>query len=217
MDRTTRTGVVTLGGRIKKLPPFCIYRYNTHMTREEALVLMQSWTPNLNLQRHMLAVEAQMKALAHYFGEDEQKWGLVGLLHDADYEMFKDNPKMHPSKIAKELEERGTDPTIIQAIKAHAWGWREDCPKPITKMDWAIYTCDELSGFIIACALVKPEKKLSTVTVETVLKKWPDKAFAKGVVRENIELCEKELGVKLVDYIQICLDALQKIAPNLGL
>lgn len=187
------------------------------MNRDEALTLMKSWTPNINLQRHMLAVEAQMRAIARHFGENENTWGLVGLLHDADYEMFKDDPKRHPMKIAKELEEKGVDPQMIQAIKAHAWGWREDCPKPISKMDWAIYTCDELSGFIIACALVKPEKKLSSVSLETVLKKWPDKAFAKGVTRENTELCEKELGIKLADYIQICLDALQQIAPDLGL
>lgn len=187
------------------------------MTRTEAYELMKSWTPNVNLQRHCFAVEAQMRALARHFGEDEELWGLVGLLHDADYEMFKDNPTKHPSKIFDELEKQKVDSRVAEAIKAHAWGFSEIFKKPENKLEWAIYTCDELSGFIIACALVKPEKKLSSVTVETVLKKWPDRGFARGVIRENVEKCEAELGIKLADYIQICLEALQKIAPDLGL
>lgn len=165
----------------------------------------------------MLAVEAQMKALATHFGEDEELWGIVGLLHDADYEMFKDDPKKHPSRIFEELERRSVDPKIIAGVKAHAWGWREDIPQPQNQLEWAIFTCDELSGFIIACALVKPDKKLSSVTVESVLNKWKDKAFARGVIRENIEMCEEKLGIKLPDYVGICLKALQGIAPSLGL
>lgn len=99
----------------------------------------------------------------------------------------------------------------------HAWGFNGMNEEPITKLDWAIYTCDELSGFIIACALVRPEKKLSAVTVEAVQKKWKEKSFAKGVHREQIELCEEKLGIKLPDYIELCIKSLQGISKELGL
>jgi len=187
------------------------------MTREEALFLVTSWTKNKNLVKHMLAVEAEMRALARYFGEDENLWGLTGLLHDADYEMFADNPAKHPSKIFPELEKRGVDLKISQAIRSHAWGWQKEAPEPTTKLDWALYTCDDLSGFIIACALVRPDKKLKSLTVESLLKKWPTKSFAAGVHREHVELCESKLGIKLEDYLSICLEAIQGISDDLGL
>lgn len=187
------------------------------MTREEAFSLVNDWTKNQNLVKHMLAVEAQMRSLAKHFGEDEDLWGLAGLLHDADYEMFKDDPKQHPSKIFDELEKRNVDPRITQAIKAHAWGWREHLPEPASSMDWALYTCDDLSGYIIACALVRPDKKLSSLNVESLMKKWSSKGFAAGVKREHVEKCQDKLGIKLEDYTQICLDALKGIADQLGL
>lgn len=165
----------------------------------------------------MLAVEAIMRALARHFGEDEEVWGVVGLLHDADYEMFKDDPKKHPSKIFEELEKRNTDPRIIQAVRAHAWGWREDLPEPQTRMEWALYTCDELSGFIIAVTLVRPDKKLASLTVDSILKKFPQKAFAAGVHREQVELCQEKLGIPLKDYIGIAFEAMQGIHQELGL
>ncbi len=186
------------------------------MNREDALQLVHDWTKNPNLIKHMLAVEAQMRALARHFGEDEDLWGLAGLLHDADYEMFKDDPKKHPSKIFDELEARNADPRVTQAIKAHAWGWKNDCPKPSSKMDWALYTCDDLSGFVIACALVRPEK-LASLTVDNLLKKWPEKSFAAGAKREPALMTEKELGIPLKEYMSICLSALQRISNELGL
>lgn len=184
------------------------------MTRDEALKLVNSWTENKNLVKHMLAVEAQMRALAKHFDENEEEWGLLGLVHDADYEKW---PTEHPRKTIEELEKRNEPGWLVNGVRAHAWGFNGMDREPQTKMEWAIYTCDELSGFIIACALVRPDKKLSSVTSETILKKWKEKSFAKGVHREQIELCEKKLGIKVEDYISVCLKALQGISSELGL
>ncbi len=187
------------------------------MTRKEALQLVTDWTKNQNLVKHMLCVEAEMRALAKHFGEDEELWGLVGLLHDADYEMFKNDPKTHPSKIFEELESRNVDTRIIAAIKAHAWGHSHISKEPENNLEWSIYAADELSGFIVACALVTPNKKLLEVTIEKMKKKWSQKSFAAGVIRANSEVCEEKLGIKMDDFMQICLTAIQSIAPELGL
>lgn len=187
------------------------------MTRDDALSLVTSWTKNPNLVKHMLAVEAIMRHLAKHFSQDEDLWGLAGLLHDADYEMFKDEPIKHPSKIFAELESRHTDPRIIQAIRAHAWGWQPDAPQPASKMDWSLFASDELSGLIIAVALVQPDKKLSSVSLESIKKKWTDKTFAKGVNRAHAEMAPANLGLSLDDFISLNLSALQSIAPQLGL
>ena len=186
------------------------------MNREEAYKLVTDWTKNPNLIKHMLAVEAIMRALAKHFSEDEELWGVAGLLHDADYEMFKDEPKKHPSKIFEELEKRNVDPRIINSIKSHAWGWKEDLPEPSNTMEWSLYCCDELSGFIIACALVRPDKKLESVTVESIQKKWPQKSFAAGVKREHVEMSEAKLGILLPEFMQIALTALQEIHTAFG-
>ena len=106
---------------------------------------------------------------------------------------------------------------MVSAIKAHAWGYRDELPEPVTKMEWSLYICDELTGLIVACALVRPDKKLASVTVESILKKWNQKSFATGVDRSHIELCDEKLGIKLPDFIQIALSAMQAIAIDLGL
>ncbi len=166
----------------------------------------------------MLAVEAIMRVLARHFEEDEEVWGMAGLLHDADYEMFKDiDPKKHPSRVFEELEKRQADPRIIQAIRAHAWGWRDDLPQPQTKMEWSLYCCDDLSGFIIACALVRPDRKLASLTVESIRKKWPQKSFAAGVKREQVELCQEKLAIPLSEFTELTLAAMQSIHEGLGL
>ena len=165
----------------------------------------------------MLAVEAQMRALAKHFKEDQDLWGIAGLLHDADYEMFAKEPEKHPSQIFTELEKLNATEELTQAIKAHAWGWQKDAPEPVSKMDWSLYCSDDLSGLIIACALVKPDKQLSGVTVDSVLKKWNQKSFAAGAHREPAEMSEEKLGIKLPDFISICLKSLQEIAGGLGL
>lgn len=188
------------------------------MTREETYALVTEWTKNKNLIKHMLAVEAIMRSLARHFNEDEEVWGLAGLLHDADYELFKDtDPKKHPSKIFDELEKQQADQRIIDAIKAHAWGWRDDLPEPKTKMEWSLYCCDDLSGFIIACALIRPERTIASLSVESIVKKWPQKSFAAGVKREHAELCQEKLGIPLPEFMQIALSALQGIHADLGL
>lgn len=187
------------------------------MTRDGALQLVNDWTKSPNLVKHMLCVEAEMRALAKYFGEDQELWGLAGLLHDADYEMYKDNPKNHPSKIFEELEKRNVDARVVAAIRAHAWGWNENSKEPENKMEWSIFCADELSGFIVACALVTPEKKLASVTVEKMKKKWKEKSFAAGVKKQDAEMCEEKLGIKLDDFMQLCLTAIQRIAADLGL
>ncbi len=184
------------------------------ISRESALELVNSWVQNKNLVKHMLCVEAVMRALAKHFGEDGDIWGIAGLIHDADYEKY---PDEHPKVLIKELERRKESSELIQVIKSHAWGYREEFPKPKTKFEWSLYTCDELTGLIVACALVRPDKKLSSVDVAAVQRKWNQKAFAAGVDRSQIEMCEKELGIKLPDFIQIALTAMQGISFELEL
>jgi len=175
------------------------------MTKEDALALVKSWIKNKNLVKHHLAAGAVMRALAGYFGEDVGKWELVGLLHDADYEKTKDAPERHALMLAEELERIGEDEDIIYAIKAHN--------KEHTKVE----PNDELTGLIVATALVMPDKKLSTVKVSSILKKMKDKSFAAGAERARILACEEKLGIPLADFIKICLKAMQGISKDLGL
>lgn len=184
------------------------------ISREESLSLVTSWTSNKNLVKHMLAVESAMNGLAKHFKENEELWGIVGLLHDADYEKY---PDEHPGKIIEELEKRNEPIEIINAIKAHAWKYNGQDREPQNNLEWSIYCCDELTGLIIAVTLIRPEKMLSSVTVDNVLSKWQKKDFAKGVERENIELCEEKLGIKLPDFIEIVLNSMQRISNELGL
>lgn len=184
------------------------------ISREEALNLVISLTENKNLVKHMLAVEAAMGGLADHFKEDKNLWKIVGLIHDADYEKY---PDKHPLALIEELEKRKEDEVIVNAVKTHAWNYRDGLPEPSTKLEWSLYCCDELTGLIVAVALVRPEKKLSIVTVENVLKKWPEKSFAKGVSREQIELCTEKLGIPLNQFIEIVLKSMQVIATDLGL
>jgi predicted hydrolase (HD superfamily) len=185
------------------------------MNRQQTLDYVNKRTTNKNLVKHMLAVEAQMRGLAKHFDQDKELWGLTGLVHDADYEEMQTK---HPSQeFFTELESMGYDTKIIQAVKAHGWKFQPGLPEPKTKMEWSLYCGDELSGLIIACALVRPSKKLAEVTLESIKKKWPQKAFAAGVNREQTELCEEKLGVKLDDFIDICLKSLQSISGDLGL
>ena len=188
------------------------------MTRSRALKILHQHLKNQNLRRHCYAVEAAMRALACYFGENEEVWGVAGLVHDADYELTKDNAqKEHAKKVLAWLKEEGEEGEIYNAVARHAWRFVDGAPKPKTKMDWALYTCDELTGLIVAVALVKPDKKLSSVTVDSVLKKWKSPSFAAGVDRKQIELCEAKLGIPLEKFVQIVLVGMQDIANSLGL
>lgn len=183
-------------------------------SRTDAIKLVSDWTKNENLVKHMLGVEAEMRALARYFQEDEEKWGIAGLLHDADYES---HPEIHPWHLIPHLKSLGLDVEITDTIDAHGWGYTKESKEPKTRMEWSLYICDELAGLITAATLVRPERKIANLTVESVLKKFPDKAFAKGVHREHIELCEEKLGIKLPEFVAICLSGMQSIADPLGL
>jgi uncharacterized protein len=187
------------------------------MTRNDAYELVNIWTKNRNLVKHMLAAEAIMCALSRYFHEDEEVYRIVGLLHDMDYEKMKDTPEKHPFTAVSELERLKVNPIIIRGVLVHAWGWRTEIPEPKSNMEWSIYCCDELSGLITACALVRPDKKLESVTVESIMKKFTQKSFAAGAKRENIIYCESKLGIKLADFINISLKAMQDIHQDLGL
>lgn len=188
------------------------------MNRQEAYNLINEYTENKNLVKHMLSVEAEMRGLANHFNKDEDLWGLAGLLHDLDYEMStKDDSIVHPLRGVEILEERGVDNKIISAVRAHAWGHVDGCPEPQNNMEWALYTCDELSGLIIAVALVRPDKELSSVSVDSVMKKWDSNSFASGVDRGQSEYCEDKLGIELEEFVSINLKALQGISEELGL
>lgn len=184
------------------------------ISREEAFKLVTSLTENKNLVKHMLSVEAAMGGLAKHFNEDENLWKITGLLHDADYEKY---PEEHPQVLISELEKRNEDKRIINAVKAHAWGYRDNMPMPTDNFEWSLYCSDELTGLIIAVTLIRPERKISLVTVDNILSKWEKKDFAKGVNRDQIGLCEEKLGIKLNDFVEIVLKSMQNISNDLEL
>ena len=187
------------------------------ITREQALEILHQHMQNQNLRRHCYAVEAVMRSLAKYFHEDEDIWRIAGLLHYADYEMTKNDPSKHVVTVVEWLKEAGLEERIINAIYAHGWQYVEGCPQPKDNMEWSLYCCDELTGLIVAVALVRPDKKLSSVSVESVMKKWRNIAFAAGASREQIVMCEEKLGIKLDEFIKIALLAMQGISSELGL
>lgn len=157
-----------------------------------------------------------MRALARHFKADEEKWGIVGLLHDGDYESTKEDIGNHAKLMASWVRQLGeTDEELLTGIESHGWFHVGKLPK--NRMQWALYCCDELTGYIIAVTLVRPEKKLSLVTVENLIKKWPEKNFAAGVKREQVEECEARLEIPLKEFMEISLRAMQVIAPDLGL
>jgi putative nucleotidyltransferase with HDIG domain len=181
------------------------------MDRDQALELLREYTKNENLVKHGLAVEAAMRAYARRFGEDEELWGITGLLHDFDYEKY---PEEHPLKGAKVLEELGYPEEVVHAIKAHA---NFTGVKREGLLDKALFAVDELTGLIVATALVQPNKSLGEVKVKSVRKKMKDKSFARGVNREDIVKGAEELGVELDEHIGVVLEAMQGIAAELGL
>ncbi len=183
------------------------------MTREEALLLIKSKIKNENLVKHLLATEAIMQALAKKFGENEEKWALAGLLHDIDWEETKDDFEKHGIIAAKILKEKGLSEEICNAVKAH--NHKLNLPRE-TKLEKALYAVDPITGLIVACALVQPDKKLASVSTESVLKKFKEKSFAAGADREAIKSIE-ELDISLEDFIKLSLKAMQSISKDLGL
>lgn len=183
------------------------------MNRAEALTLLNEHTKNVSLLKHMLAVEAAMRAYARKLGHDEEKWGIVGLLHDFDYERWPDPPD-HPLKGAEILRQHGYPDDVIYAIKSHA-DYIKDCPR-VHLMDKALYACDELCGLITAAALVRPAG-ITDLTAASVKKKMKSKGFARTVNRDDIEHGAADLGVDLTEHMQFCIDAMKPLAQELEL
>jgi len=188
------------------------------MTRDEALALMHEHTASDALRKHMYAVELGMRAYARKYGEDEEAWGVVGLLHDFDYERFPNDAhsptEEHPSWGVRLLRERGLDDASCQAILGHAS--YTGVPRE-TRMAQALFAVDELCGFLVACALVRPSRSLGDLEVKSVRKKLKDKAFARGVSREDIAAGAEELGVPLDEHVAFLIEALRPDESRLGL
>jgi putative nucleotidyltransferase with HDIG domain len=187
-------------------------------SREEAWALVTEYTENQNLVRHMLAVEAAMRAYARKYGEDEDLWGLVGLVHDFDYERHPDlSVEGHPVVGARILKERGWPDHIIRAVLAHAGEYTG--VQPESRMEKALVAVDELTGFLVAVALVRPTKDIRDITkISSVRKKWKDRAFAAAVNRAEIEAACQALGVDLwSEHVPLVLEAMKDIAGELGL
>jgi len=182
-------------------------------TRDEAWELVISLTNSDQLRRHMRAVEAAMRAYARRFGEDEERWGVLGLIHDWDYESGP-TAELHPMRGIAMLRERGWPEDILDDIASHANYLDVQRDSNIRK---ALNAVDEMSGFIIACALVKPDKSLGAVEPSTVRKKMKDKAFARGVHREELVTGAEALGIPFDEHVEIVRDALKPIAQELGL
>jgi len=185
--------------------------------REKALELLKKYIKTENTAKHMLATEAIMKALAKRFEPEKEKiWAMAGLLHDLDYEIAEE--KEHCLKVIDIFKEENVDVSeeILYAIQAHGFNLHPEF-EPKSKMDWSLFIGDSLTGLIVATALVRPDRKLSSVKVKSVMKKFKVKSFAAGTRREDIKLCEEKLGIPLREFIEISLKAMQETAKELGL
>ena len=183
------------------------------MHRDVAWSILTEFTKGDGLRKHARAVEASMRAYAARFGEDPERWGIAGMLHDFDYEMHPRAPH-HPMKGAEILTARGVPPDLVYAILAHAD--YSGMPR-VSRLDRALYACDELTGFVHACALVRPGKVVTGLEPASVRKKLKDKAFARTVNRDDVYRGATELGVELDAHIAFVVDALAGVAPEIGL
>jgi putative nucleotidyltransferase with HDIG domain len=183
------------------------------MNREQALAIVNEFIENQNLVRHMLAVEAAMRFYAQKYGEDEELWGITGLLHDFDWEI---HPTLdeHPQAGEPLLRERGVPEVIIRAIQSHAD--HTGVPRE-SQMEKALFACDEITGLIVAVALVRPSRSLMDLKVKSVKKKWKDKSFAAGANRDEIAQGAEEFGIELWEHVANVIEAMRRIAPELGL
>jgi len=187
------------------------------LTRDEAITLLHSHMQNTNLRRHCYAVGFAMRALAEKLGGDADTWEVLGILHDADWEETKDDLTMHTKKTLEYLKEKGiTDGPIVHALMSHNRKHTE-LAELDGLMEWALETVDELTGFIVAVALVRPDKKLATVGVDSVMKKWKAPEFARAVDRTQIAQCGEKLGIPLNDFVALTLSSMQEHASALGL
>jgi predicted hydrolase (HD superfamily) len=183
-------------------------------TRSQALELLHEYNSNASLIRHALAVEAVMLHFADLLGEaDRQKWGVIGLVHDLDYEMY---PESHCRKVREILTERAWPEDYIRGVESHGWGRCSDV-EPVERMEKVLYAIDELTGLISAAAIVRPGKSVLDLPVKSVKKKWKDRAFAAGVSREIIEQGAKSLGMDLDVVIAETITGMQAVAEEIGL
>ncbi|MGB4130584.1 MAG: HD domain-containing protein [Tepidanaerobacteraceae bacterium] len=186
----------------------------TYPTRAEAFELLKKYNSNESLIRHALAVEAVMRHFAELFGEpDVEKWAIIGLVHDLDYEMY---PDQHCQKVREILTDEGWPEDYIRAIQSHGWGICSDV-EPVEKMEKVLYTIDELTGLIAATALLRPSKSILDLKAKSVKKKWNQKSFAAGVNREIIEKGLELLGMERDFIIEETIKGMQKVAEEIGL
>jgi len=182
-------------------------------TREEALTLLHEYNKSDSLRKHALSVEAVMRYIARKRGEDEEKWGIIGLIHDLDYEKF---PDQHCIKTKEILEEHSWPEEYIRAVISHGWGLCTDV-EPKTTLEKTLYTIDELTGLVAASALVRPSKSVMDLTVKSVKKKWKSPAFAAGVNRSLIEKGAEMLGLELSEVIEDTIMGMREAADEIGL
>jgi putative nucleotidyltransferase with HDIG domain len=182
------------------------------MNRDQAVAIVNEFVENENLIRHMLAVEAAMCFYANKFGEDENTWGITGLLHDFDWEIHP-TLEQHPQAGAPILRERGVPEEIVRAILSHAdhTGIARQ-----TRMEKALFACDEITGLIVAVALVRPSHSLEDLKVKSVKKKWKDRSFAAGANREEIAQAAEEFGIDLWEHVDNVIQAMRRVGPELG-
>lgn len=183
------------------------------MVRDEALALVREYVKNEGLVRHMLCVEACMRLYAEKFGEDAETWGLLGLIHDFDWEVHP-TLEQHPSQGAAILRERGVPEELILDILSHGVG--TGVPRDTLRRK-ALYACDEITGLVTAVALVRPSRSLLDLEASSVKKKWKDKAFAAGTDRREMEVAAQDFGVELWEHVGNVITAMRRIAPELGL
>ena len=181
--------------------------------RKEALALLLKYNQNPSLINHAKSVEAVMKHFAFKFGEDPEKWGIIGLVHDLDYEKF---PERHCLVTSEILNSEGWDEEYIRAVMSHGWGVCTDV-EPLTKLEKVLFTIDELTGLITAVALVRPSKSILDVEVKSVKKKWKEKQFAAGANREVIMKGADMLGIPLDDIISETIEGMKSVAAEIGL
>jgi putative nucleotidyltransferase with HDIG domain len=182
-------------------------------TRAEALQLLKEYNHDDSLIKHALAVEGVMRYIARKLGEDEQKWGIIGLVHDLDYERY---PQEHCQKSREILQEKGWPEDYIRAVVSHGWGICSEV-KPETNLEKTLFAIDELTGLVVTTALVRPSKSVMDVEVKSVKKKWKDKRFAAGVNRDIILQGAEMLGVELSELIADTIRGMQEVAKEIGL
>lgn len=182
-------------------------------TREQALELFRKYNKSESLYKHALSVEAVMRYMARKAGEDEEKWGVIGLIHDLDYEMY---PEQHCRMTEKILKENNWPEDWIRAVLSHGWGLASDV-EPLSLLEKTIYAIDELTGLVTTSALVRPTRSVLDMEARSVKKKWSDKKFAAGVDRSVIEKGAAMLGVTLDDLISDCIMGMREVAEEIGL